>query len=150
MAQVVPHPPRNAFIVVELHKESLTPLSQFDYRWAAFKNAVRFMYRDPTLSVGIIDPDTSDNPFEFSQGEAVLNASRPSNRGWHAPYDRLVVMDYSVAGGMHLFDRRRLQALAPIGTDLRTYAPERAAQMDSPQGIVCTMLEIDMRPTYCR
>jgi hypothetical protein len=150
MAQVMPHPAQGALIVVELHKESLLPLSQFDYRWGAFKNAVRFMYSDPSLNVGVIDPDTAGKPFEFAQGEAVLNAHRPSNKGWHAPYDRLVVMDYSSSEGMRLFDRQQLQALAPRGTDLSTYAPERMDQASPPRGIVCTMLEVDMRPAYCR
>lgn len=149
LAAALPHPAPHTLIVVELHDPVPKTLSQFDIRWPTFKNAVRFLYNDPSLNTALIDPGLVNRPMEFTSAGVVINVNNPINRGWHSDLKDLVVLEYSSNGTMRILGRDAMKAWAPPGEVLDTYAPERFLGPPAPMAHVCTMLEPVIRPDYC-
>ncbi len=159
VAQLVPDPPEQATIVVQLHSRPQSKLlAGFYNRKVAFMTALRFMYgrvaqdadkHEEKLGIRGTFAPVRGEPFSFSKDSlTVQNALHPKN-SLTVPYAQLFVVDYPAEGEPRLLTRTELQALAPAGTDLSDYKPDAVAAAPDKRSIACTMFERRYRPDYC-
>lgn len=149
LATVIPDPPPGSTIVVHFDQRYLRyTLAGFYGRREAFQQAIGMMYGDYSLVGAFMDTDIP--PLSFTPGHVEVESGLMQNRGVVAPYDHLILVDYSDAGGAHVLQRPWLEKLAPKGTDLSSYQPGDYGSLPSDHAIMCTMLEKDYRPPYCR
>lgn len=149
LAAAIPNPPPDSIIVVHFDKPYLRyTLAGFYGRRAAFQQAIDLMYGDSTLVGAFMDTDIP--PFSFTQGRVAVESKLAQNRGLVVPYDHLILVDYSDTLDAHILQRPWLEKLAPKGTDLSGYQPGDYGDSPSDHAIMCTMLEKDYRPPYCR
>ena len=149
IAAVVPDPPPGSVIVVNLHRGwQAKALAGFYNRRNAFSSALGLMYGDIDLQAGFTDFEQP--PFVFDRASLEVRSQIPSDMGLVVPYDRLVLVDYLPDGSAHILDRAWLQRWAPKGMDLSAYKPGDYGSAPGEGAIICTMLEKDHRPAYCR
>lgn len=149
VAAVVPDPPPDALILVHLSRPfQVHVLQGMENRWGTFDQALGFMYGDDSLRGGFTDLYNSA-PFVFDRDGVTISTTLPVNRGRHAAYGKLVVVDYLPDGSVRILGRDWLQQFAPAGTDLSAYRPGDYGKAPGPQANTCRMLEAQFRPAYC-
>jgi hypothetical protein len=155
IAQALPNPAPNTVILVHLpDRFQAAWLAGLYNRTIAFTGALRFMYDDYPTSPEQIRirggftsfGQTPDFTFE-SRRLKTTHQWHPGYSAW-ALYKQLVLIGYDGNGTAMVLGRKWLQQFAPQ-TNLRPYDPVTQGPPRTSPTSACTMLEKDLRPSYC-
>ena len=149
LTQLLPAPPRDSFIVVHLNTgPQAKGLSGLYNRRINFPQALRFIYGDRSITGEFTEPQ--QEPFGFDAQGIFIKQAIKWNKVTHADYAHLILVDYRKDGTMAFLDRSWLQKLAPPGIVVPAFPSGPFGSTPSQTAIMCTMLEDDMRPSYCQ
>lgn len=149
IAALLPHPAAGSFIVVNLEDKSQPhELAGFYNRHQTLEGALHMMYDDPSLHAAFTE--FGEAPFTFGKDGVAINSHNPENQGLSAPYGSLILIDYSGSRQARLLDRQWLAQFAPKGISFGNRNLGHYDAAPSSGAIICTLLEKDYRPAYCR
>jgi hypothetical protein len=149
VAAAAPHPLPGTTILVWLrHPGHMKRLGGFYSRWWTFSSGLQAMYSDASLRAGFVTP-RGMRTLQFRPEGVGVKGGGHRHVAMFAPYGRLLLVSYSRREQAALLDREWLQRQVPAGTDVSGYAPQRHRGARSDDAVICTMLEVHMRPGYC-